>query len=59
MIGVYLIDIDNDVVIDLVILWIGLDILMCGFGNCEFGVFDDFEFDSGDYWIIVFFVIWE
>ncbi len=59
VIGAYPIDIDNDAVTDLAILQVGPDVLMRGLGNCEFGAFDDLEFDSGDHWTTAFSATWE
>lgn len=58
-IGVYLIDIDFDGIIDFVILCVGEDMILKGKGDCLFEFFIDFGFMLIDYWMIVFFVIWE
>lgn len=58
-IGVYLIDIDFDGIIDFVILCVGEDVIFKGQGDCCFVFFENIGFFLFDYWIIVFLVIWE
>lgn len=58
--GVYLLDFDNDDILDLVFFWFGENLFLKGNGDCMFEVVNwVFVFDGGWEWIIVFFVVYE
>lgn len=57
--GAYLIDINSDNIVDLVVLRVGENKVFKGIGNCQFTAFNELGIESGDRWTTAFSATWE
>jgi hypothetical protein len=57
--GVYPIDIDNDLTLDLVVMRVGPDVILRGLGSCEFTPMDLIDVTFADKWSTAFSATWE